>query len=169
MSKRGFYQYYVEGEDEEKLLKVLKSDMGLIIPGKVHKFNVIQQRFTDARLMQLKQNTTVVLVFDTDTTNDTILKSNICQLNACPAVNSIICITQVLRIEDELIRSCNIKQIKELTGSKTNREFKHDFITDSNIVKRLIDHEFNINKLWMLNPSVGYRGITNEADKIKKH
>lgn len=167
MNTRGYYQYYVEGEDEEKLLKVLKSDMSLIIPGKVQKFNAVQQKFTNARLMQLKPNTTVILVFDTDTTNDTILKANISILNKCSAVNTIICITQVLNIEDELIRSCDITQIKELTGSKTNREFKHDFITDSNTKQKLTNHCFDISKLWMMNPREGYDGIINGADKIK--
>ena len=35
-------QYYVEGEDEKKLVSVLKSNMGVIKPGKVQKLNVLQ-------------------------------------------------------------------------------------------------------------------------------
>ena len=37
MSRPIYYQYYVEGEDEVKLLNVLKSDLGCILAGKVDK------------------------------------------------------------------------------------------------------------------------------------
>lgn len=42
MNKAAHYQYYVEGEDEKKLLSVLKTEMGLIVPGKIDKLNVVQ-------------------------------------------------------------------------------------------------------------------------------
>lgn len=32
-----YYQYYVEGQDEEKLIQVLKTELRLIEPGKVEK------------------------------------------------------------------------------------------------------------------------------------
>lgn len=35
------YQYYVEGEDEEKIVKVPKTELRLIEPGKIEKFNVV--------------------------------------------------------------------------------------------------------------------------------
>ena len=64
MNKMGSYiQYYVEGEDEEKLLSVLKTDLQAIIPGKIGKFNAVQDRITRARLMNLRSDTTVVLVY----------------------------------------------------------------------------------------------------------
>lgn len=53
MSK--FAQYYVEGEDEKKLIDVLKTDMQLIIPGKVQKFNVVEQKIRNAHLIGLKR------------------------------------------------------------------------------------------------------------------
>ena len=49
--KSRYYQYYVEGPDEEKIINVLKTDMGLIIPGKVQKINVVQEVLTNLRLM----------------------------------------------------------------------------------------------------------------------
>ena len=68
MDKMGSYiQYYVEGEDEEKLVSVLKTDLQMIIPGKISKFNAVQNKLTKVRLMNLRSDTTVVLVFDTDT------------------------------------------------------------------------------------------------------
>ncbi|MDO4303131.1 MAG: hypothetical protein Q4D94_04395 [Bacillota bacterium] len=56
MGKKGYYQYYVEGADEEKIISVLKTDMGLIIPGKVQRVNVAQEVLTNLRLMQLKKD-----------------------------------------------------------------------------------------------------------------
>lgn len=50
MRKSRYYHYFVEGEDEEKLLKVLKTDLQLIAPGKVQRFNVIQEKLTKLRL-----------------------------------------------------------------------------------------------------------------------
>lgn len=38
------YHYFVEGEDEKKLLSVLKTDMQLILPGKIEHFNIIQEK-----------------------------------------------------------------------------------------------------------------------------
>lgn len=52
MRKSRYYHYFVEGEDEEKLLKVLKTDLQLIAPGKVQRFNVIQEKLTKLRLMR---------------------------------------------------------------------------------------------------------------------
>lgn len=45
-----FVQYYVEGEDEEKLIQTLKNDLGIIRSGKVQKLNVIDHILSDARL-----------------------------------------------------------------------------------------------------------------------
>lgn len=72
-----YYHYFVEGENEEKIIQVLKSDLRMIEPGKVQKFNVIEQKLTKLRLMSLKPGTNVILVFDTDTGNAETLQKNI--------------------------------------------------------------------------------------------
>ena len=76
-----YYQYYVEGQDEEKIIQVLKTELQLIAPGKVEKFNVVSEKFTELRIMPLKMGTIVVLVFDTDAGNIDTLKENIKFLN----------------------------------------------------------------------------------------
>lgn len=83
MGRLLYYQYFVEGENEEKLLKVLKTDMGLIEAGKIQKFNVVQEKITNARLMSLKEKTIVVLVFDTDTGKDRYERKKGCSWNVC--------------------------------------------------------------------------------------
>ena len=101
MGKMGNYQYYVEGQNEEKLISVLKTEMELVCPGKIDVLNVVQEELTTVRLMQLKPQTTVILVFDTDVGNIDILKKNIDKLDKCSQVRQIWCITQVEKIEDE--------------------------------------------------------------------
>lgn len=167
MGKKGYYQYYVEGEDERKLLSVLKTEMGLIVPGKIEVVNVLQEEITAIRLMQLKKGTTVILVFDTDVGNVDILKANISILEKCSVVKQVICIPQVKNLEDELIRSCNIKQIKELLGSKSNKDYKHDLIVEKNLQKKLLKRGFDINSFWNKTPQNQYRDIMNQADRVK--
>lgn len=77
MAKNRYYHYFVEGQDEEKVVQVLKTDLRCIVPGKVQVFNVIEQKLTKMRLMSLKPDTVVVLVFDTDTGKTATLLDNI--------------------------------------------------------------------------------------------
>lgn len=54
MKQKNFY-YFVEGETEEKLIKVLRSELQVIYPGKIQKLNVVQEKISNARIMQIKQ------------------------------------------------------------------------------------------------------------------
>lgn len=167
MMKSKFVQYYVEGEDEEKLINVLKTDLGVIRPGKVQKLNVIEHTLTNAILMTLRPKTMVVLVFDTDTGKTDILNKNLEKLKKCSVISEIITIPQVSNLEDELVRSCDIKKITELLGSKSIKEFKADFIRVKNLPQKLKEHRFNIKKLWCEQPSHPYQDIINQSEKIK--
>ena len=168
MGKMGNYQYYVEGQNEEKLISVLKTEMELVCPGKIDVLNVVQEELTTVRLMQLKPQTTVILVFDTDVGNIDILKKNIDKLDKCSQVRQIWCITQVENIEDELVRSCNIKTVTQLTGSRSGKDFKRDFITLKNLKSKLEQFDFDIEKIWSCSPKNQYKEIKNDASKIKK-
>lgn len=169
MAQNRYYHYFVEGNNEEKMVKILKTDMQLIMPGKVQIFNVVEQGLTKPRIATLKSGTTVVLVFDTDTGNLSTLMKNIAFLNKEKTIKEVLCITQVKNLEDELMRSCNIKQIKELTGSRTNREFKHDMLNDSDLTfcKKLNKHNFDFDRFWSINDDEEYINIPNDAIKIK--
>lgn len=138
MRKSGIYQYYVEGEDERSLLNTLKLDLRCIESGKIDKFNVIQSRFTTARMRTLKTGTTIVLVYDTDVEMNTkILDENIAFLKRQKGIKEVICIPQVRNLEDELVRACNIKNIVDLTKSLTKADYKRDLINCSNLSDRL--------------------------------
>lgn len=159
--------YYVEGEDEVKLIEVLKSNLRVIKPGKIQKLNVLQQEISTARLRTIKPATMVVLVFDTDTNNLDILKENLKILNSCTSVSEVVTIPQFHNLEEELIRSCNIKNITQLLNSKSRTEFKTDLIRVSNLDKKLKDHNFDITIFWNQNPQPPYDIISNQSDKIK--
>ena len=168
MGKDKNYIYYVEGECEEKLLKTLKTDMQLIRPGKVLKCNVVQTKIKRAQLTTLKRGTTAVLVFDTDTKNTDILKENIDILNKENAISKVICITQVDNLEDEIVRSCDVKNAYNLTNSKSAGTFKHDFINATNLKGTLENHKFCFKDLWSKTPrNQQFKGIVNGADSIR--
>ena len=165
--KSKYVQYYVEGEDEVKLINTLKTDLRVIQPGKVQKLNVVERLFTNARLMSLAPGTRVVLVFDTDTGHLDILNQNLAILSRCSAISEIVTIPQVPNLEGELIRSCGIKQITQLLGSKLREEFKSDLIRVSNLGSKLRAHHFDIKQFWSGTPASPYEQIKNQADMVK--
>ncbi len=162
------YHYYVEGENEKKLLSVLKTEMQLIIPGKIEVFNIITNKINISRIMRLSENTVVVLVFDTDVENTKILNENITFLKKQKIIKQVLCIPQVKKLEDEIMRSCSLKSLKELTSSKTEREFKVDFMKLTNLQNKLETYNFNISKLWSIQAKGAFEKISNDASKIKK-
>lgn len=166
--KRQRLLYYVEGDDEVKLLNTLKSELFAIEPGKIEKFNVIQQRITKGRLISIPEDTIVVLVFDTDTGNIDILNENIRALESCQAVSKVITIPQVRNLEDELVRSCNIRYIRELLNSSSDSDFKSDIRKITNLKSKLTEHEFDINCFWNSTPCIPYDGIANMACEVKR-
>lgn len=168
MRRKAIYHYYVEGEDEKKLFDTLKKDLGCIESGKVDKMNVIQTRFTVARIRPLKQDTIVVLVYDTDVENNMdILQDNIKFLNNQRGIKEVICIPQVKNLEDELLRACDVKNIKELTKSISKSNYKNDLINCTNLGARLKACKFDISKMWNQMPVNSFKNFGNHAEKIK--
>ena len=166
--KVNYIQYYVEGECEEKLINTLKSELMVVKTGKVQVFNVVEKEITNARLITLRPGTMVVLIFDTDTGNIETLNNNINKLSKCSSVVDLVLIPQVKNMEDEIVNSCAIRNIKELLGSRSNEEFKSDFIKATNLADKLKSKGFNINLIWNRNPGAPYQDIINRAEKIKK-
>ena len=161
------YQYFVEGDDEKRLIEVLKTDMRLIQPGKIQVVNVVQERLTDLKLRVLSEGTILIFVFDTDTGNIDILNENIKKAKKSSRVKEVYCITQVKNIEDELIRSTDIKRIEELLGSKSKTDFKRDFIRERNLKQKLTVHSFDLNVLWCKEPQSPFENIRNDSGVVK--
>ena len=161
-----YYLYYVEGEDEKKVVDTLKKDMKLIRPGVSQVFNVVENELTNARLMTIKENTTVVLIFDTDTGNTEKVRKNIELLKKARNVKEIVCITQVKNLEDEWVRSCDVKKPQELTGSDSLTNYKRALRKITNLDKKLKEHHFDFQKFCKKSDPV-YEDIKNESDKIR--
>lgn len=167
MKKNVNVQYFVEGDDEKKIVNILKNDLKVIIPGRIQKLNVIQNIISDIILRTFKQGTIVVLVFDTDTNNVNILNKNIEKLEKCRSVSEVITIPQVKNLEDELLYSCNIRRITELLNSRSVSDFKSDLIHITNLSSKLKEHSFDINRFWSKQPGQPYEHIINMANKVK--
>lgn len=164
--KREQYHYFVEGEDDRKVVNTLKTDLQWIKPGKVQVFNVIEEELTSLITRTLKPGTIVVLVFDTDIGKKNTLLKNIRFLQKDSNVKQVLCIMQVKNLEDEFLRSCAISQIKELTGSKSNSDYKRDLLRQSNLADKLKKHQFQFEKFWNSSDKV-YESICNDSAQIK--
>ena len=160
-------QYFVEGDDEKKLINTLKNDLKVIKPGKVQILNVVQNIISDMIIRTFKPKTVVVLIFDTDTSNTAILDKNIAKLKKYRNVTDIVTIPQVKNLEDELTYSCDIKKITELLNSRSASGFKSDLLHVTNLGYKLQEHSFDINRFWSKQPRAPYKHIINDADKVK--
>lgn len=165
------YHYYVEGETEEKLTRVLKTEYQSIMAGKIQILDVTKSRISDLHLMQLKTNTVVILIFDTDTDNIHMVKENIKKLEKSALIKKIILIPQVQNLEEELIYSCEIKSIKDLINCRSDKDFKRDLLalSDKVFVKNLNKNHFDVKKLWARDAEGVFSIFRNEAYKIKKN
>lgn len=161
------YQYLVEGETEKHLINELKKEGGLILPGTVNHYNVIEHRLTNARVANIANNTVVILVFDTDKKKTDILKENISKLKKSRNVKDVWCVMQVEKLEDELRRSTDVKKIKDLIGCRSDSDFKRDFLKEKRLMVKLKEHKFSIDKMWVTKPSQEYAEYQNAGEKIK--
>lgn len=161
------YHYFVEGECEKKLINVLKEQKNLIIPGRVEILNVTQERLTDLKLRTLSTGTILIFVFDTDIEKTDVLKENLELLSKETRFKTVWCVMQVPNLEGELIKATNIKNIKDLLGSNSLKEFKEEFIKEKNLYSKLCKKEFRLEKMWDSKPGNAYKSIHNDGDKIK--
>lgn len=162
------YQYLVEGETEKHLINELKKEGGLILPGTVNHYNVIEHRLTNARVANIANNTVVILVFDTDKKKTDILKENISKLKKSRNVKDVWCVMQVEKLEDELRRSTDVKKIKDLIGCRSDSDFKRDFLKEKRIMAKLKEHNFSIDKMWVTKPGREYEEYKNAGYMIKR-
>lgn len=82
-------------------------------------------------------------------------------------MSKVYCIPQVINIEDELERCCNIKSIDDLLGTSGSKEFKRRLIIEKNLEKKIESADFDVEKLWSKAPIGLFKDIPNDSDKIK--
>lgn len=76
MSK--IYQYFVEGECEEKIINSFKvAPVNKVLSGKVEVFNFINNKISNQRIAVLKRNTIIILVYDIDVEKTQVFEENI--------------------------------------------------------------------------------------------
>ncbi len=161
------YQYYVEGENERKLVEVLSKKLSYIRPGRIEVLNLVEKSITYSYTRRLKKNTVVILIFDTDTANIEILEKNIAFLLKCANIKDVVLIPQVCNLEDELLRSCKVKNVKEIFGSPSQKEFKKDFNRCTGLEKYLERAGFDFGKLWREKARGKFSGFDNALYKIE--
>lgn len=161
-------QYYVEGKCEKVLLNALKEQKNLILPGKVEVFNVVIKELTDMYLRVLSENTVVVFLFDTDIEKTDILRKNIAKVMESSRVRELWLVIQVKNLEDELLRSTDVRDVKDLIGCKTNKEYKSEFVKEKKLFEKLKNHGFDFTKMWAKAPCKPFDNLCNDGYKIKK-
>lgn len=162
--------YFVEGSCEKQLIDALKQRPAKLIPGKVKILNPVQRRLSKSLLLTIDPGSIVVFVYDTDKPEAEILLENIALLaNLCVSVR-VVHLMQVLNIEDELVRSTDVKSAPELTKSRGTGAFKSDFCRLTPLACRsLLDrHHLNAGKLWNTPSPAPYDRISRNRAVVMK-
>ncbi len=150
--------YYVEGKCEKVFIKALQKN-GIVRPGKVDVFNAVQNLLA-SRIHTLGLDVVVVFIFDVDKGPGVLLK-NIIETEKMGA--RVICLPQVYDFEDEIKRSCmRVKAVKEITESRSNKDFKSDFCSCSNIFERLSFCGFTSGRMWRT-------PVPSDFERVKKY
>ena len=88
-------------------------------------------------------------MFDTVVSNPTPLWSNLNRSQEnCPSKVKLLFLVQVKNFEEEIVRATYVKKPSDLTSSKSNKDFKRDFILLKDLPSVLRKHCFDINKMW---------------------
>ena len=163
------YFYLAEGECEEKLLQALKLKPSLIHPGKVEKFNIIQNELPIRKLMQYPANCVVVLVFDTDKEIAEHLKANLNRLKSLSYEVDVMTVAQVFAFEDEIERTTDVKRALDFTKSETVGDFKRAVNRAKEIDFRaaLKRHKFDLTKLWTQKPPKSFSFVEQDGEMVK--
>ncbi|MBR1684272.1 MAG: hypothetical protein IJ708_03985 [Clostridia bacterium] len=167
---REVYRYLVEGPDEKNLVDTLKSQLPPYVKvGKVEVFNVVQKKITLEKIRTWPKDVIVILIFDTDTENTSILSENIRMLNKNQHIGKVLCIPQYRKLEDEIARTIKAKSALDLFATKSKGDFKTMFANEKELMAKLQKWDFDFSKLWTKQPPEKYRnaGVVNNSDKVK--
>lgn len=159
--------YFCEGPCEEALIKALQKEPALVAAGRPRTFNVIQNVIPNSILLQIKQGTTVVFVFDTDKEITDKLQKSMEQVKKhCPQ-SKIVFLVQVKDLEDELVRSTDVKKVTDLTQSQSVSNFKTAFCKTKDLRELLERHQIDVGKLWATTPPEVFAFLPRNSELIK--
>ena len=149
--------YFVEGECEEALVRSLINDFGILASGRIRKLNLSQKRFPKSLYPSLKYGMCAVFIFDTDVGNPDMAIENINMIRSATSGIDLIVIPQGRNMEEELCRACGLRDVRKITKSRSNSDFKRDFLRAGNIRKLLDDNGFDFSRLWIPGPDDEWR------------
>ena len=165
------YLYFVEGECEKKFLKsFMYRDDYEFEPGKVEVFNFINSKMSKPQARAIRKGTKIVIVFDIDVKNISILDENVKLLNEVAEVpdKDLIFVPSIKTFEDELIYSCEkLNNINEMFKTQGLSEFKRNFIKCNNIVSKLNTLKFDFDLMWSRDPYEPFNKYKNGSKTIK--
>lgn len=159
-------QYYVEGECEEKMIKAFQHEEVGFLVGRIDVINPAEHILSKLRISQLKKDTTVVLVYDTDAANEKILEENVDSLKKSKNIKAIYHVQSVENFEDEISRSCKLSSVNDIFKTKSPNEFKTKFLSHKDIAKKLLSIGFDIELIWV-KESQNVTKYPNDGYKIK--
>lgn len=161
--------YLTEGECEAKLVRALQQPPALVRPGKIKKFNVIQNVLPASILMTFDPGSTVILVFDTDIEATEHLKLNLERLRKKCAAVEVLTIAQVHSFEEELERATDAAKVQELTHSESVSEFKTavNRMNAAQFRRVLENHHLDMSELWSKAPPQAFGFLSQDSDKVK--
>lgn len=162
---RNIIHYFVEGECEKKLINVIKNKY--IQSGKVRIKNISQKVIHPSILRTLERNAICVMIVDTDVLyNNEKCFQKILENKRNLEKNGVkyIFVYQDKDLEDEIVKSTNLKKISEMFGTKSVREHKTIFNDYKNLLQKLENIGFDINKIWLYNDD---KLPENKSKKIK--
>lgn len=109
----------------------------------------------------------MVFVFDTDKEITDKLQKSIEQVKKhCPQ-SKIVFLIQVKNLEDELVRSTDVKKVTELTQSQSVSNFKTAFCKMKDLRELLERHQIDVSKLWTTNPPEVFAFVPQNSELIK--
>ena len=163
-------QYYVEGECEAKLIRTFQHvEKCGFKPGKIEILNPATKTISSLRINQLKKNTIVALVYDTDYININVLKNNVESLKKNKNIDEIYHVQSIQNFEDEIIYSSSISSINEIFNTKSIADFKKKFINHRELAKKLEECSFSIDLIWSRHSTnLDIKNFPNNGNKIKK-
>lgn len=115
--------YIVEGEIEERFLQQLKQ-LGLVVPGKVFTFNLMQKQLKyTSNILAFKNYDAIYCVVDTDVVDEGNIGNLVQNIKLLKTIGKPRILVQNKNFEDELMRILelnNIVALGKLLGSKQN-------------------------------------------------
>ncbi len=149
-------QYFVEGQCERALLKAFMFlDETCFIDGRVEVFNFKLKRMSNAYARSIKKGTHVCIILDSDTEPTKIIDENIAVLKKIAGLKDeeITFCFATKTFEDEIVFACNnIKNVNQVFNTQGIDEFKNKFISHKDLLSKLKEIGFDIEKIWSRDP-----------------